>query len=69
MDNEVVTVNTYDGTMESLELMAKLLKLKSGDYNFDIETKCIAIFKTGWVLQPGDCYYSNRRPEKFKAIG
>lgn len=32
-DVEIVTVNTYDGTMESLEVMVAVLELKSQDYH------------------------------------
>lgn len=66
---EVVTVNTYDGTMQSLELMVNLLELKSQDYHFDIATKRIHIHKIGLILQPGDCYHNKRKPQKFEAIG
>lgn len=66
---EVVTVNTYDGTMESLELMVNILELKSEDYNFDIETKRMFIHKIGLILHLGDYYYTKPKPQKFKAIG
>lgn len=66
---EIFTVNTYDGTMESLEVMVTVLELKSQDYHFDIETKRMYIHKVGLVLQPGDYYHSKRKPQKFEAIG
>ena len=68
-DIEIVTVNTYDGTMESLELMVKLLNLKPEDYHFNIITKCFFDHKHGLMLQPGDCYHSKIHPQKFNAIG
>ena len=66
---EVVTVNTYDGTMESLEVMVIVLELESQDYHFDIETKRMYIHKIGLILQPGDCYHGKPKPMKFECVG
>jgi hypothetical protein len=67
-DVEIITVNTYDGTMESLEVMVITLKLKSQDYHFDIEKKRMYIHSLDLILEPGDCYYSKQKPQKFEAI-
>ncbi len=68
-DVERVLVNTYDGSMESLELMVDLLDLESHEYHFDIKTKRMYIQKIGLILKPGDCYHTKMNPEKFEAIG
>jgi len=67
-DVEIITVNTYDGTMKSLEAMIIALEIKSQNYHFDIETKRMYIHTLDLILEPGDCYYSKSKPQKFEVI-
>ena len=65
---EVYKVETYTGTMESLENLVKNLYWNFGDYHFNAITKELINAKLGIYFQIGDCY-TYRLPEYFEAIG
>lgn len=46
----------YDGTMESLEEMAKNLNIGLHEYHFNIKTKEIRILTRGEIYLPGNYY-------------
>ena len=54
---EIVQVETYTGTLESLENVIKNLKLYSEDYHFDVLERSLCIFKMGIIYYPGDSYH------------
>lgn len=53
---DLVKIEFYDGTMESLENIVKNLKLQDKTYHFNVITKEFYIHHLGTIYKPGDCY-------------
>lgn len=54
---EIVQVEIYDGTMESLEKLAIAHDLERKHYHFNIFTKHLTIWETGMIFSPGNHYF------------